>query len=80
MKKFTRKLLLASCVFMFLSNMAVSQEKNELVTIDKLSIEGRVDFDYFNRDGSYPDDNSVIGPVVPELQLQASTASFLTLR
>ncbi|MBR2052325.1 MAG: hypothetical protein IJ961_07625 [Bacteroidales bacterium] len=45
MKKITRKLLLALCAFMFLSNMAISQEQKSF-TIDKLSVEGRVDFDY----------------------------------
>ena len=45
MKKITRKLVLALCAFMFLSNMAISQEQKSF-TIDKLSVEGRVDFDY----------------------------------
>ena len=46
MKKSTRKLMFALCAFVLLSNNAMAQEKNELVTIDKLSVEGRVDFDY----------------------------------
>lgn len=75
MKKITRKLLFALCAFMFLSNMAISQEQKSF-TIDKLSVEGRVDFDYFNRDGAYPDGNSVIGPVVPRTSTSGIGGKF----
>lgn len=49
MKKTSRKLMLALCAFMFLSNIAFAQEQKSF-TIDKLSVEGRVDFDYFDRE------------------------------
>jgi len=48
MRKLSFALLLMS--FLTLNNIAYSQEKN--FTIDKLSIEGRADFDYFNTDGT----------------------------
>ena len=45
-----RNLTLLFLSMMLLSGIAFSQEKN--FTIDKLSIEGRADFDYFNGDGA----------------------------
>ncbi len=45
-----RNLTLLFLSMMLLSGIAFSQEKN--FTIDKLSIEGRADFDYFNEDGA----------------------------
>ena len=49
MKKVLRVFIIAVIATMF-ANVATAQEKN--FTIDKLSVEGRVDYDYFNRDKS----------------------------
>lgn len=51
MKRITRKLVIALGAFMFLSNMAISQEQKSF-TIDKLSIEGRTDYSYVEEDNS----------------------------
>ena len=49
MKKVLRVFVIAVMAIMF-SNVAMAQEKN--YTIDKLSVEGRVDYDYFDKDKS----------------------------
>ena len=49
MKKVLRVFVIAVIAMMF-ANVATAQEKN--FTIDKLSVEGRVDYDYVNRNNS----------------------------
>ena len=52
MKKVLRVFIVAVLAIMF-ANVATAQEKKNF-TIDKLSAEGRVDFDYFNENnGGY---------------------------
>ena len=46
MKKVLRVIIVAVIATMF-ANVAFAQEEKKNFTVDKLSVEGRVDYDYF---------------------------------